>query len=294
MNQSNDDFKHPLAAGEHEIFIDGVRQVYHVAGNGQVCLVHSGGPGFHWKYLKMPELEKTMTMVYLEPVGTGKSDMLPDGDYSMPRYAHFAHKVAEHIGAQKYYFLGHAHGGGVGLQYALDYPNELGGLILQSSAPSMGLDLYMEQFTQIENYAQRWPDHAEAQDAKQAMMDSKNVRDKESALAVLHRLLPAYFGNYWNIKEKVDKWRVALDFFGDPNRQPYEWDVRDILNTITTPTLILVGEYDVNCGPRFSYELAEKIPDSHLVVFERGGHMEHVEHTEQFTQAVNEFIAQRN
>jgi len=37
-----------LTAGVHHVEIDGVRQVYHVAGTGPVCLVHSGGPGMSW------------------------------------------------------------------------------------------------------------------------------------------------------------------------------------------------------------------------------------------------------
>ncbi|MCO1577534.1 hypothetical protein M8C13_17385 [Crossiella sp. SN42] len=44
-----------------------------------VCLVHSGGPGIHWEYLRMPEPERHLTMVYLEPVGTGQSGRLPAG-----------------------------------------------------------------------------------------------------------------------------------------------------------------------------------------------------------------------
>ena len=56
--------------------VDGIRQVYHVAGRGPVCVAHSGGPGIHWAYLRSPELEERFTMVYLEPVGTGESGRL--------------------------------------------------------------------------------------------------------------------------------------------------------------------------------------------------------------------------
>ena len=79
-----------------EITVDGVKVTYHVAGSGPVCLVHSGGPGIHYDYLRMPELEKHLTMVYVEPVGTGNSGLLPDGDYSVARYAYFANQVAQH------------------------------------------------------------------------------------------------------------------------------------------------------------------------------------------------------
>jgi proline iminopeptidase len=70
------------------------------------------------------------------------------------------------------------------------------------------------------------------------------------------------------------------------------WDVRDDLDTIQTTTLILVGEYDFNCGPRWAREMDEKIPASQLVMFEQGGHMNHVETPQVFVKSVNDFVSQ--
>ena len=67
-----------LAPGTHEIVVDGVTQRYHVAGAGPVCVVHSGGPGIAWEYMRMPRVEAALTTVYVEPVGTGESGRLPD------------------------------------------------------------------------------------------------------------------------------------------------------------------------------------------------------------------------
>ncbi|NBD24953.1 alpha/beta fold hydrolase [Paenibacillus glycinis] len=278
----------------HEVVIDGIRQAYHIAGEGPVCLVHAGGPGFHWGYMRMPLLEKSMTVIYLEPVGTGNSENLPDGDYTMSRYAYFAHQVAKHVGARQPYFLGHSHGGFVGLQYALDYPDELGGLMLYSSAPCMNQELGMEQVQQLETFAQRWSDRPEALDAKQAWMDmiTGKATDREAILNVLKRLMPAFFGNYWTLPAGFDEWQEGLDFSVDPNRKPYTWDVREVLETIRTATLILVGEHDFNCGPRWAKEMDERIPASQLKMFEQGGHMNHVETPQAFVQAVNDFVSQ--
>ncbi|OBZ15825.1 hypothetical protein A7975_30445 [Bacillus sp. FJAT-26390] len=283
-----------IAPVMQEVVIDGVRQVYHVAGEGPVCLVHAGGPGFHWSYMRMPLLEKSMKVIYLEPVGTGNSDNLPDGDYNMSKYAYFAHKVAEYIGAHQPFFLGHSHGGFVGLQYALDYPDQLGGLILYSSAPCMNQELGMEQVQQLEIFTQRWTDRPEAQDTKQAWMDmiTGKAQDREAILKVLGRLMPAFFGNYWKLPDEVKEWQAELDFSVDPNRKPYMWDFRDALETIHNATLILVGEYDFNCGPRWAEEMDEKIPASQLVMFEQGGHMNHVETPQEFVNAVNDFVSQ--
>ncbi|TFV33784.1 hypothetical protein E4K10_40470 [Streptomyces sp. T1317-0309] len=50
-------------------------------------------------------------MVYVDPVGSGDSDLLADGDYAMSRYARFAEAVLDDLGARTGYFLGHSHGG---------------------------------------------------------------------------------------------------------------------------------------------------------------------------------------
>ena len=82
--------------GRHAITIDGVRQVFHVSGTGPLCLAQPGGPGFGWEYLRMPALEQHLTMVYLEPIGTGDSGRLPArGDYRLDVWARFLHGVAE-------------------------------------------------------------------------------------------------------------------------------------------------------------------------------------------------------
>lgn len=46
-----------LTSGQHAVDIDGVSLSYHVAGQGPMCLVHPGGPGFSWQYLRMPGKE---------------------------------------------------------------------------------------------------------------------------------------------------------------------------------------------------------------------------------------------
>jgi proline iminopeptidase len=129
-----------LGPGPREITIDGVRQRYHVAGTGPVCVIHSGGPGIAWEYLRMPALEAKLTTVYVEPIGTGQSGRLPvhPHGYTFDRYARFLHGLIAHLDVPKVYLLGHSHGGLVAQRYALTYPGRLAGMILYSSAPSGG------------------------------------------------------------------------------------------------------------------------------------------------------------
>ncbi|GGJ58314.1 alpha/beta fold hydrolase [Streptomyces brasiliensis] len=112
-----------VTPGTREITVDGVRQVYHVAGRGPVCVAHSGGPGTDWSYLRMPLLEQHCTMVYLEPVGTGDSGRLPS--YGLDAYVTFLAAVVEHLAVPRVHLLGHSHGGFVVRRYALDHPDRV-------------------------------------------------------------------------------------------------------------------------------------------------------------------------
>src|ERR1700710_1378137 len=118
-----------LRKGWHTFDVDGNKQAYEVAGTGPVCVVHSGGPGINSDYLHMPLLEKHLTMVYLDPIGTGKSSLLPDGEYFVPVYAHYLEAVLDHLRDPRPVILGHSHGGMVALELAIQKSARIGGVI---------------------------------------------------------------------------------------------------------------------------------------------------------------------
>ncbi|MGO1052496.1 alpha/beta fold hydrolase [Crossiella sp. CA198] len=276
-----------LSPGSHLIEVGGIRLRYHVAGAGPLCLVHSGGPGIHWEYLRMPELERHLTVVYLEPVGTGRSDLLPGGRYTVRRYAEFVDGVIDHLGGPEVYFLGHSHGAFVGLQYALDHPERLTGLILYDGAPTMNtpdFDAEVAQGVQAHLAAHpgdRYTERAAAAFGQTAITDDASFR------AYLAAILPLYFADYPAID--LSGWLDTLDATHDPDRRPETWDVRDDLDVIHTPTLVLVGRHDFICGPRWARELAAGIPTAHLVLLEHSGHFGHLEEPVAFFGAVAAF-----
>ncbi|TCM47662.1 alpha/beta fold hydrolase [Kribbella sp. VKM Ac-2568] len=275
-----------------ELIVDGVKVSYHVAGSGPVCLAHSGGPGIHFEYLRMPELEHHLTMVYIEPVGTGNSDLLPDGDYSMEYYAHYANEVARQLGEEKVFFLGHSHGGFVALQFALDHPESLAGIIVYDSMAFNGPELGEEAGRRVDEYAAEHPGDPVADQVVQAWREDADLpADKAAHLDSLRRLLPVYFKDFRGIQDRIADWMATLDLTLDPNRQPSLWDVRDRLGEITVPTLVLVGAADFICGEKFARQLHDGIPGSQLVVFGESGHFAHLEEPQAFFAAVLGFVS---
>ncbi|MDX3238744.1 alpha/beta hydrolase [Streptomyces sp. ME03-5709C] len=282
------------AAGKaRTVVVDGIRQVYRIAGKGPVCLVHSGGPGAHPAYLRMPELERELTLVYLDPVGSGDSDLLPDGDYSMSRYGRFAEAVLDDIGASTGYFLGHSHGGFVALQFALDHPDRLDGLILYDTAPAHGRSEREAATSEMASFVRRWADRPEAVEAGR-MWDSVNLSrtmeivDDESFGRYMDGILPAYFADYRKTVQEVGQVAMAVTY--DPNRLPASWDVRDRLGSVNVPALLIVGTYDFVCPPRFAYEMHAGMPDTRLCELRESGHFGHIEQANSFACAIVDFI----
>ena len=71
----------------------------------------------------MPEVERHMTLVYVEPIGTGNSGRLDDpSGYTLDRYVRQVDGLIEHLGQERTYVLGHSYGGFVAQRYALLYP----------------------------------------------------------------------------------------------------------------------------------------------------------------------------
>jgi pimeloyl-ACP methyl ester carboxylesterase len=283
-----------LRPGRHEVTIDGLKLSYEVKGTGPVCLMHSGGPGVSSSSLRVPALERYVTTVYLDPVGTGQSSRLPGGDYSVALYADLAYKLLSGPLGGQGYFLGHSHGGFVGLQLALDHPDVLLGMICYDSAPCWGPDQRDAATLRMREFVQRFPDDPEAQAAEATWLSrsagSADVQSDASVRSRLQSLWPAYFADFRDGPVDFEQSREQIAVHVDPNRQPHEWDIRPRLSEIVAPVLLITGRYDWICVPQFSMEMWQKIRSSTLVALGESGHFAHLEQPEEFANAVNAFV----
>ncbi|MEU4397710.1 alpha/beta fold hydrolase [Micromonospora orduensis] len=282
-----------LAPGTHTFTVDGVRQVYHVAGTGPVCVAHSGGPGIEWAYLRAPGLEEHFTMVYVEPVGTGASGRLDNrDDYRLDTYVRFLDAVVDHLGEPRVYLLGHSHGGFVVQRYALAHPDRVAGLALYDTSPVTGAEFWAEAMANLAAYPQRHPDRPEAAAVPAAFAQIGAATDDESLSATLRAALPVYFADFWGRQDEFAPFQAAVRVWSAPAgaQDPMPFDVRGDLGGIAVPVVVIVGAYDFICGPRFAEELHAGLKDSRLVVLERSGHFAHVEQPAEFTEAVAELL----
>ena len=241
----------PSSAGAHEIDLDGVTQRYHVSGSGPVLLVHPGGPGFSWEYIRLPAVEAHLTTVYVEPIGTGQSGRLathPNG-YTREEYARALNRLIVHLNVPKVHLLGHSHGGFVTQFYAQHHRDQLAGIILYESAPAAGPEHFAEAAANLDAFARANAGNPKLQDVLDAWRSVPSIASDEAFTTAARRLLPAYFADYWA--------RERHDFI---------------------------------CGPRWAREIHDLIPDSRLVVLEDSGHFGHVDAPGEFARTVIDFV----
>lgn len=81
---------------------------------------------------------------------------------------------------------------------------------------------------------------------------------------------------------------IRLNFF---NRELQIFDVSKKLKLITTPILIMCGEYDVQCPLPYSLEIHEEIPKSKLIIFSKSNHYPFLEEKELFLKEFQLFVS---
>ena len=283
-----------LSSGAHAIPINGIEQRYHIAGHGPLCIAHSGGPGIDWEYLRMPLVEQRLTMMYVEPIGTGSSGRLPDHPrgYSVERFSAQLNGLLEALDLSDVLLLGHSHGGFVVQHYALAHPERVAGIILYDSSAVTGREFMMAAGEGVAAFAQRHAGHPEAEDALKAWQSIPSMGSDADYTAAMRGLLPVYFADHRRADIPFDEIRSSIRatlVIGD--NLPF--DVRHALPGLAKPALILVGDHDFICGPRWADILHGLVPDARLVRFADSGHFVHVEQTQEFAEAIAAF-ASRN
>ncbi|MFD0149442.1 alpha/beta fold hydrolase [Streptomyces sp. NPDC055721] len=187
-----------LTEGVHTLDVDGLALRYHVHGTGPVCVMHPGGPGIAWEYLRTPELERSLTVVYLEPAGTGGSDRLATHPHGYTRELYSRHLAAliDHLAVGRVHLLGHSHGGFVAQHHALHRSDQLTGVVLYESAPGNGPEFGEEMTRKAGEFAARQAERPDVQPVMDAFAAIPGISDDKTMVAAAKGVLPAYVADY--------------------------------------------------------------------------------------------------
>lgn len=206
--------------------------------------------------------------------GRGDALTLPGHPEGRPcptveRYTEWVRGYIAGRGYREVVLMGHSLGGAIVQQYALDYPEEVRGVILVGTGARLRVhpDILRlcEEATRGEEGYRRWWD-VQVQAAARMLPEVRPL-----ALEAVRRNGPAVMLNDL----------LACD----------RWDMLDRVGHLRVPALVLCGTEDVMTPPRYSRYLAERLPRlSRLVLVEGATHAVLLERPEEVIRAVEAFL----
>jgi len=268
----------------HEVDVVGSKVNYVEMGEGPPLLLVHGLSGAWQNWLEtIPHFARTHRVVALDLPGFGSSAM-PSWEISIPAYGRFLRDFCERIGIARCSLAGNSMGGFIATEVAITDPERVDDLVLISAA---GIT---------------W---ARARREPAAMIGRVGLATAP---------LVTRFHMSWIRRPGLRK-GVFQGIFFDPNglRRETIWenvvpalqspgyydalttlwgyDIRDRLEEIETPTLIVWGRNDrvVPVPAALSYE--KRIGDNaELVIFDRCGHVPQIERPVRFNRVLEEFL----
>jgi pimeloyl-ACP methyl ester carboxylesterase len=206
--------------------------------------------------------------------GFGRS--LRHDPFTIESLADDIHLFLEQLGAVPCVLAGLSMGGYVALAHAQKYPSDLRGLILVDTKAAGDSD--------------------EGKKGRQKMIDLVRL---SGAQAVSEQMLPKMLaaGTLQNRPDVVKSMRSMME---SCSTQTIEHalaamrdrpDRTDELPSITTRTLVIVGDADVITPPDVAESMAKAIPNAKLEAVRGAGHMAPMEQPEQVNRAIERFMA---
>jgi pimeloyl-ACP methyl ester carboxylesterase len=293
-----------MAALRESIGLSGGRQAsYEVVGAGEPALYFPGGPGFGGSLLREDAalLADRFAVHLIDPHGSGGSTPPRDmSAYDHVGHARFYEEVRKALGLELVTVMGFSFGSMVALTYAALFPGVTTRCIA-IAARAVGED---EQGPAAEEEMERMlARHRDAPwyESARATWDSWDERalaatDPREVDAMLIEVLPLYTAHPERpgVRRLIETWRreaesdlAATEVWEGGLSQTI--DLRPLLGDVRCPTLLLVGELDLICGPAHSEPIASAVPDAQVVIVPDSGHFVPAEAPEAFREAVVAF-----
>lgn len=233
-----------------------------------------GGAAHYWAP-QLAELGRDFRVVAYDHAGTGRSPgPLPDG-YAVADMAAEVADLLAGLGVERCHFVGHALGGLIGLQLALDRPGLVGRLVL------------------VNAWARTHPHTIRCFAARRSLLLDTGVAAYVAAQPLF--LYPAAW------LDGREAWLAEQDAAGVAHFPPVEtvlrrigavlvFDVAARLPAVAARTLVIAARDDVLVPGPCSAQLAALLPAGRLAMLDHGGHACNVTDPDTFNAMVGAFL----
>ena len=250
--------------------VNGFELYYEEHGAGEPIVFHHGFTASRDGWMPIVErLQDRYRCILMDARGAGDSGR-PDDGYDIEQYAADVIGLADHLGLERFTYVGHSMGGGVGMQLGLDYYERLSKLVLVTPIPADGFEMdeaVLERSRRLR-----------AEGAREVL-----IRERIAGVAREERADEAL------IARAVDRALSVSDGHYEGGQQAMrEFRVRDRLEGLTTPTLMMTAAADGLLEANLIDFL--RLPNATLHVFSRVAHGVQGEVPAAFARVLADFI----
>ena len=284
--------------------IDGIFLNYTVKGNGPVMIVGHPNSGKIGYEMTLKPLEEKFTMVYYDSRGTGKSEAPQKlKEYNSDRLSEELDLLRKKVGVDKIWIFGHSDQSAVALQYAVEHPQNVSGLILSGTSFIGDMDETLQRKRDSEN-KRKW----ESEWFSQVVKDWDYMYEHKTETDERGRNLADAPLKWWAYDEESSQKVIPITkliteagrrkpvdgkFYAETPylRQKY-LDIQNNFKKLKVRTLIINGKFDTNNSPKFAAELQRNLPNSKLVLLDKSGHFPWIEQSEKTFEEIFKWLVE--
>ena len=250
-----------------------------------VLLIHGIGGSIEDWMLNANALAKDYRVYAVDLVGSGHSDK-PLVAYSLSYLAKFVKDFMEAQKIDKASLIGHSLGGGVCLQFTIQFPDKIDKLVLVNSAglgKEVSLMLRLPTLPVIGELLTRPSRKGTASFLKECVHDPAVITDELIEFSYSLAAMPGAQKSFLSTVRTLGNFRGI--------RKDVLSSIVDNLTTITAPTLVFWGQQDRILPVAHAHVAEKRIPNARLHIFDPCGHLTQLERPEEFNSLVLEFLA---
>lgn len=254
--------------------INGIRMAYTDEGEGSPILFIHGFPLNRRAWSGQVEAFMPRFRVIVPDLrGFGESGS-SEGAVTMGRFADDIRALIQHLGLGQVILVGHSMGGYIALAFAKAHPAPLRGLVLVGTKAGMDSPEAAKSRRASAAKVQREGPLALVEAMAASMLSGPDAGGRRVA-AVRACMVPAS-------TEGITGALLGMAM------RPDSWDVLDALRA---PTLVVAGAEDAVIPPGESEALAKAIPNAHLRLIPKAGHLVAVDQSAAFNVVLREWLA---
>ena len=256
--------------------LSGIRIYYEVYGQGEPILLVMGlgGSALAWQS-QIPTLSQHMRVIAYDNRDAGRSGKV-ETEYSIADMADDAAGLLDHLEIGSTHVYGVSMGGMIAQEVALRHPERVRSLILGCTSPCL---LALP------------PSEKAVRDVTEAAeLPLRESFERSIWVGYSDTYLAAHKDDLWLRSQVEAGLQSPLDAWRRQYAAVAEFDVRERVEQIRAPTLVMTGDEDPLVPAENSRFLAERIPGARLIVFPRGRHGFNVEFEEESNAAVLDFV----